>query len=515
MRKTIACALFALALVATAQAQESVQVSLTLHDGQPAGFIPKEIYGQFAEELGTCISDGLWVGPDSPIPNTRGYRNDVLDALKTLRVPVMRWPGGCFADTYHWRDGIGKDRKSMINIHWGEKIVDNAFGTHEFLDLCELLGTQPYISMNVGSAGPDESLQWMEYMTAKSGPMAELRKQNGRTEPWKVKYVGIGNESWGCGGNMTAEYYADLFRRYQAYVRSYGGNEVYKVASGANADDYNWTKVLMEKAAYFAQGLSLHYYSVLDWDNHGSATKFTTDDYYRTLAASVKVEELLQKHIEIMDKYDPEKRVGLLLDEWGTWWDDEKSVEGGFLCQQNTMRDAIVAALELNIFHKYTDRLKMCNIAQVVNVLQSMIITDGPKMTLTPTYHVFRLYNVHQDATRLPIESTSEAKQVEFGGKEWAIPNVDATASRDASGTIHVSLTNTDPTHKAEISLNIDQLKAKECTGEVLTSAHLNDCNTFDSPSTVSPQPLKGIKIKNGKISFTLPAASIATLTVK
>lgn len=515
MKHLLTAVALASIMATTVSAQEPLEVSLTLHDGQTAGVIPKEIYGQFAEELGTCISDGLWVGRESTIPNTDGYRNDVLEALKKLKVPVMRWPGGCFADTYHWRDGIGPDRKPMINIHWGENIVDNAFGTHEFLNLCELLGTQPYISMNVGSAGPEESLEWMEYMTAKRGPMAELRKQNGREEPWKVKYVGIGNESWGCGGNMTAEYYSDLFRRYQAYVRSYGGNEVYKVASGANADDYNWTKVLMERAAYFAQGVSLHYYSVLDWDNHGSATQFTTDDYYRTLAASVKVEELLQKHIAIMDQYDPEKRVGLLLDEWGTWWDDEKSVEGGCLCQQNTMRDAIVAALELNIFHKYTDRLRMCNIAQVVNVLQSMIITDGPKMALTPTYHVFRLYNVHQDATRLPIESTSASKQVEFGGKEWAIPDVDATASRDADGTIHISLTNTDPERRAKISLDIDQLKAKECSGEVLTSAHLNDCNTFDHPSTVAPQPLKGIKVKGGKITVELPAASIATLTVR
>lgn len=515
MRKVLTAIACWLALAATAQKQEAANVAITVHDGQEEGIIPKEIYGQFAEELGTCVSDGLWVGPDSPIPNTQGYRNDVLNALKELKVPVLRWPGGCFADTYHWRDGVGKERKSILNIHWGENVVDNAFGTHEFLNLCELLGTQPYISMNVGSAGPEESLEWMEYMTSPKGPMAELRKQNGREEPWKVKYVGIGNESWGCGGNMTAEYYSDLFRRYQAYVRSYAGNEVYKVASGANAEDYNWTDVLMRQAAYFAQGVSLHYYSVLDWDNHGSATQFTVDDYYRTLAASVKVEELLKKHIAIMDKHDPDKRVGLLLDEWGTWWDDERSVEGGYLCQQNTMRDAIVAALELNIFHKYTDRLRMCNIAQVVNVLQSMVITDGAKMTLTPTYHVFRLYNVHQDATRLPIETTSGYKQVEFGGKEWPIPEVDATASRDASGVIHLSITNTNPEKEAKLSISLDQLKASSCTGEIITSAHLNDHNTFDAPETVKPQPMKGIKLKDGAISLTLPAASIATLTIK
>lgn len=511
--------LLALSIIAvgtvSAQDKSAMSVDVTLHDGQTAGFIPKEIYGQFAEELGTCISDGLWVGRDSSIPNTDGYRNDVLEALKNLKVPVLRWPGGCFADTYHWRDGIGKNRKSIINIHWGDNVVDNAFGTHEFLNLCELLGTQPYISMNVGSAGPEESLEWMEYMTAKEGPMADLRKQNGREKPWKVKYVGIGNESWGCGGNMTAEYYSDLYRRYQSYVRSYGGNEVYRVASGANADDYNWTKVLMQKVGGYAQGLSLHYYSVLDWANHGSATKFTTEDYYRTLAASVKVEELLQKHIAIMDEYDPQKRIGLLLDEWGTWWDDEKSVEGGCLCQQNTMRDAIVAALELDIFHKYTDRLKMCNIAQVVNVLQSMIITDGPKMTLTPTYHVFRLYNVHQDATRLATETNSQTKSVEFGGVEWLVPEVDVTASRDNAGTVHLSLTNTNPTREAKISLNVDEMKAKECTGEVLASAHLNDHNTFDKPTTVQPRELKGIKVKGKQITFTLPAASVATLTIK
>lgn len=502
-------------VIAMGQEKTDAAVSITIHDGQEIGIIPKEIYGQFAEELGTCVSDGLWVGPESNIPNTDGYRNDVLEALKELKVPVLRWPGGCFADTYHWRDGVGKDRKSMINVHWGENIVDNAFGTNEFLNLCELLGTQPYISMNVGSAGPDESMQWMEYMTAERGPMADLRRENGREKPWKVKYVGVGNESWGCGGNMTAEYYADLYRRYSAFVRSYGGNEVYKIASGANADDYHWTDVLMQQAAYHAQGVSLHYYSVLDWDNHGSATKFTTDEYYRTLAASVKVEELLQKHIAIMDKYDPERKVGLMLDEWGTWWDDERALPGEYLVQQNTMRDAVVAALELNIFHKYTDRLKMCNIAQVVNVLQSMIMTRGEKMALTPTYHVFRLYNVHQDAMQLATTTQSAERQIDFNGTNYVVPEVSATTSRDDKGTIHLSLTNTDAEKEVKVTVSLDQTKAKQCTGEVLASAHLNDCNTFDNPQKVAPQPMKGIKLKDGKIQFTMPAASVATLTIK
>lgn len=353
------------------------KATVTVHPEQGKQIINKEIYGQFAEHLGTCIYGGLWVGEDSPIPNINGYRKDVFEALKALKVPVLRWPGGCFADEYHWMDGIGprEKRPRMVNNNWGGTVEDNSFGTHEFLNLCEMLGCEPYISGNVGSGSVEEMAKWVEYMTSEQGsPMAKLRKENGREKPWKVKYFGVGNESWGCGGSMRPEYYSDLYRRYSTYCRNYDGNRLFKIASGASDYDYNWTEVLMKNIGHRMDGISLHYYTVLGWDgSKGSATKFNDEDYYWTVGKCREIEDVLKRHIAIMDKYDPKKQIGLMVDEWGTWWDEEPGTVSGHLYQQNTLRDAFVASLSLDIFHKYTDRVKMTNIAQVVNVLQSMI----------------------------------------------------------------------------------------------------------------------------------------------
>ena len=330
------------------------QVKVSVHESQPGAVIPAEIYGQFSEHLGRCIYDGIWVGPGSDIPNVAGYRTDVLEALRTLKVPVLRWPGGCFADDYHWRDGIGprEKRPKMVNSNWGGTVEDNSFGTHEFLNFCELLGTEPYICGNVGSGSVEELAKWVEYMTAADGPQAELRAANGRKEPWKVKYLGIGNETWGCGGNMTPEYYADIYKRYNTFARDYSGNRLYRIASGANNDDYNWTRVLMDRARWDMNAVSFHYYSVPEWFNKGQATVFTEDEYHTLLRKAVAVEGLIQNHIAVMDAYDPEKKVALFLDEWGTWYDVEPGTNPGHLFQLNTLRDAMVAALSLNIFHK-------------------------------------------------------------------------------------------------------------------------------------------------------------------
>ena len=351
--------------------------SIRIYPEQGNQQISKHIYGQFAEHLGTCIYGGLWVGPESEIPNTRGYRNDVLNALKELKIPNLRWPGGCFADEYHWMDGIGpkENRPKMVNNNWGGTIEDNSFGTHEFLNLCELLGCEPYISANVGSGTVEEMAKWVEYMTSEGdSPMARLRRQNGRDKAWKVKFIGVGNESWGCGGSMRPEYYADLYRRYSTYCRNYDGNRLFKIASGASDYDYNWTETLMKNVGGRMDGISLHYYTVTGWSgSKGSATDFNKDDYYWTMGKCLEIEDVVRKHIQIMDKYDPQKKIALMVDEWGTWWDEEPGTINGHLYQQNTMRDAFVAALTLNVFHKYTDRVKMTNIAQIVNVLQSMI----------------------------------------------------------------------------------------------------------------------------------------------
>jgi len=496
-----------LSLAAFSQVQ--VQVHETM-ENQPR--IHKEIYGQFAEHLGRCIYGGIWVGPESEIPNIDGYRKDLVEALRTLKVPVLRWPGGCFADEYHWMDGIGpkENRPMMINNNWGGTVEDNSFGTHEFFNLCELLGCEPYLSGNVGSGSVEELAKWVEYITAEGGTLARLREKNGRKEPWKLKYLGVGNESWGCGGNMRPEYYSDLYRRYATYCRNYDGNVLYKVASGASDYDYNWTKVLMERIGTRMHGVSLHYYTVKGWDgSKGSATVFDEDEWYDMIAKSVEVEEVIEKHKDIMDAYDPEGKVDLLLDEWGTWFDVEPGTNPGHLYQQNTMRDAMVAAMSLNIFHRHTDRLTMANIAQIVNVLQSMILTKGDEIVLTPTYHVFRMYNVHQDAQFVPTECNA-AEMVSPSGR--VMPEASVTASRDAAGKLHVSVAN--PMHdKAQtIVLNFDEFKPKNVTGEILSAPSIQSYNDFGKEPAVAPKPFKAFR-KNGKtIEVTVPAASVVCL---
>lgn len=491
------------------------QVNVSVHDSaadQPV--IHKEIYGHFAEHLGRCIYDGIWVGPDSDIPNIDGYRKDLVEALKVLKVPVMRWPGGCFADEYHWTDGIGpkEDRPKMINSNWGGTVEDNSFGTHEFFNLCELIGCEPYLSGNVGSGSVEELAKWVEYITAKGGTMAEKRAANGRKEPWKLKYLGVGNESWGCGGSMRPEFYADLYRRYATYCRDFDGNHLYKVASGASDYDYNWTKVLMDRARNNMHGLSLHYYTVTGWTgSKGSATDFDVNSWYDILAKSVEIDEVLTNHEAIMDAYDPERKVGLLLDEWGTWFDVEPGTNPGHLFQQNTMRDALVAALSLNIFHRHTDRLVMANIAQIVNVLQSMILTKGDEILLTPTYHVFRMYNVHQDATYVPLDY-NEGSIVSPSGR--IMPEISVTASRNAEGRLHVSIANPVVDKEQTIVLNLDERKPKDVTGEVLAAETIQSYNDFGKEPAVAPKPFTAFK-KNGKtLTVTVPAASVVTLSL-
>ena len=511
MKNIITTILAAVALPLIASAQLKVNVSIdTTPDEQ--NMIPKEIYGQFAEHLGSCIYGGLWVGPDSDIPNTDGYRTDVLDALKELKVPVMRWPGGCFADEYHWRDGIGprESRPRMVNSNWGGTVEDNSFGTHEFLNLCEILGCEPYISGNVGSGTVEELAKWVEYMTAADGPMAKLRAENGRKEPWKVKYLGVGNESWGCGGNMVPEYYSHLYNRYQTYCRDFSGNRLYKVASGASDYDYNWTEVLMKYIGKRMHGVSLHYYTVKGWDgSKGSATVFNEEEYYNTLGKAVGVEPVIVKHISIMDQYDPENSIDLLLDEWGTWFDVEPGTNPGHLYQQNTMRDAMVAAMSLNVFHRHTDRLTMANIAQIVNVLQAMILTKGSEIVLTPTYHVFRMYNVHQDAQFVPTDCNA-ATMVAPSGR--LMPEVSVTASKDAEGKLHVSIANPVLDKAQTIALNFDELKPKNVTAEVLAAPTIQSYNDFGKEPAVAPKPFTAFK-KNGKtLTVTVPAASVVCL---
>ena len=477
--------------------------------------INRHIYGHFSEHLGRCIYGGYWVGEDSSVPNTRGIRNDIVEALKDVGIPNLRWPGGCFADEYHWMDGIGprEERPKMINTHWGGVVEDNSFGTHEFLDLCEQLGTEPFISANVGSGTVDEMSKWIEYVTFDGeSPMANLRRENGRNEPWKVKFWGIGNETWGCGGNMTPEYYSDLYRHYATFARNYGDNRLYRVAVGANAADYNWTEVLMRNAGRHMQGLSLHYYTVpKDWGDKGSALDFDAEEYFTTIEKTLFMDELITKHGAIMDKYDPNKRIGMIVDEWGTWYNVEPGTNPGFLYQQNTMRDAIVAGINLNIFNNHADRVQMANLAQTVNVLQAVVLTDEEKMILTPTYWVFYMYKVHQDATLLPISFTSN--KYKQGNRE--IDAVSVSASKDENGKIHITLVNADLNNEQKIDTQLLGAKAKKVNGQILTTDKIDDHNSFDNPAKVKVKDFNGASLSNGNLSITLPPSSVVMLELQ
>ncbi len=477
--------------------------------------INKNIYGHFSEHLGGCIYGGYWVGEDSPIPNTRGIRNDVIEALKKIDIPVLRWPGGCFADEYHWKDGIGPkdERPPMINTHWGKVIENNHFGTHEFLDLCELLGCEPYICGNVGSGSVQEMQEWIEYITFDGkSPMADLRRKNGREKPWNLKYFGIGNENWGCGGNMRPEFYADLFRRYQTYVRNFSGNRIYRIACGSVDDNYYWTEVLMREAGYRMNGLSYHYYTVPGgWGNKNSATKFGETEWFDNLEKALFIDEYLTRQSTIMDRFDPEGRVGLIVDEWGNWYEVEPGTNPSFLYQQNSLRDALTAGLTLNIFNSHCDRVKMANIAQTINVLQAVILTKDEKMVLTPTYHVFDMYKVHQDATLLP----SQLDCVKYEFDKDSIPAISASASKDKDGNIHISLCNLDPNRSQELKCELRGFTPQTVNGRIITSDEMTAHNTFDKPETVKSVEFKDARIEGKGIATVLPPKSVVVLEIR
>ncbi|MFC4455670.1 alpha-N-arabinofuranosidase [Deinococcus sonorensis] len=480
------------------------------------GTINRNIYGHFSEHLGRGIYEGLWVGEDSPIPNTEGLRNDVLTALRDLQMPVLRWPGGCFADEYHWKDGIGprEARKRMVNTHWGGVVENNHFGTHEFLRLCELLNCEPYICGNVGSGTVQEMSEWMEYMTFDGeSPMADLRRRHGRTDPWKVRYFGVGNENWGCGGNMRPEYYADEYRRYQTYVRSFGDNRVYKVACGPNVDDYRWMETVMHNAHPYMDAISLHYYTVPGdtWQHKGPATGFADDEWHATIRKAWFMDELITNHSAIMDRYDPQRRIGMIVDEWGTWFDVEPGTNPGFLYQQNSIRDALVAGISLNIFNHHCERVVMANLAQLVNVLQSVILTEGARMVLTPTYHVFRMYRVHQDAQLIDTHTVPEP-----GNNVSPYPPLSVSGSRDDAGRIHISVCNATLDESADLILDVRGLGAGELqvSGECLEGRMKDAHNSFDHPETVVPRPLERITVDGTTVRLTLPAMSVSVLEV-
>ncbi|HEX2936204.1 MAG TPA: alpha-N-arabinofuranosidase [Bacteroidales bacterium] len=499
----------------SANAQQA-PIKAVLNADQTGDTISRHIYGQFSEHLGHCIYGGIWVGENSTIPNTRGIRNDVVAALKRIDIPNLRWPGGCFADEYHWKDGIGprNQRPKMVNTNWGGVVEDNSFGTHEFMDLCEQLGTEPYISGNLGSGTVEEMSKWVEYMTFDGeSPMANLRKQNGREKPWKVKFFGIGNENWGCGGNMTAQFYADQYKRYASYTKDYGANKLVKIAGGPSDQDYNWMETLMKSInSTLMQGVSLHNYTLpRDWSDKGSSTVFDEKEYYTTIQKTWRMNEYITQHSKIMDRYDPQKKVGLMVDEWGAWYNVEPGTNPGFLFQQNTVRDALIAAINLNIFNNHADRVKMANIAQIINVLQSLIFTKDDKMVLTPTFYVFEMYKVHHDAALLPLKIESPT----FEANGYKNPIVSASASRDKKGLTHITLSNSDLKQAVDLNIDLRGAKFASVNGVILTANEINAVNTFEKPDVVKTTEFKGAKLSGNTLSVKLPAKSVVMIELK
>jgi len=510
MKKTIfILQLFVFSIAANAQNH------IVLRADKGKDTINKNIYGHFSEHLGHCIYGGLYVGENNKtIPNKDGVRLDVINALKKLKVPVLRWPGGCFADTYHWKDGIGpkKNRPSMLNVWWGNVKEDNSFGTNEFLNMCEEIGAEAYLSGNVGSGTPHELTDWVKYTTHPNGssPMTDLRQANGRKEPWKVGFWGLGNEAWGCGGNMTAEWYANVYKQYATFMTDWSNSDrLYRVASGASDDDYHWTEVLMRDVPLkMFDALGLHHYSVIDWNKKGSATGFTEKEYFTTMQRSLLMEELVTKHSAVMDKYDPKKTKALAVDEWGGWYEVEPGTNSAFLFQQNTMRDAMIAGCNLNIFNNHCDRVKMANLAQIINVLQAVILTDEQKMIVTPTYHVMEMYNVHQGATMLPLSVISN--DYVFGTEK--LQAIWASASRDNKGRTHISLVNIDANNTQDVAIDIQGASYKTVNGRILKSDKLQNYNSFDKPENIVPAQFNDAKLSSDKLQIKLPPYSVVVL---
>ena len=497
-----------------ATAQKPVQV--TLNTGAPNLVISKNIYGHFSEDLGRCIYDGFWIDSSLSVAKKDRIRMDVIDALRKIKIPVLRWPGGCFADQYHWRDGIGprNQRTKTVNTTWGMVTDDNSFGTHEFLRLCSLLGCEPYIAGNVGTGTPQEMENWLEYLNySGESSLTALRKQNGREKPWNVSFWGVGNESWGCGGSMTPEYYTNQYKRYSEFAKNYPGAPLRLIASGANSDDYNWTEVVMKSIPLGRTwGLSMHYYTVVGgWEHKGSATQFAEDEYFKAIKNCLKIEELIKVHSGIMDKYDPEKKVALIVDEWGIWTDAEPGTNPSFLYQQNSLRDALIAATSLNVFNNHCDRIKMANLAQTVNVLQALILTDKEKMLLTPTYHVFDMYKVHQDAMLLPVQFFSP--DYVYGNDK--LPAVNASASKDKDGIVHISFVNVDAHKPVAVSASLIGMKYKNVKGQILTAPSFTTINTFEKPDNIKPATFTAYNKDGDNLTVMLPPLSVVVLELQ
>jgi len=503
------------ALAFTGPGMAAEKVHLSVDASKPGAKIDRNIFGQFAEHLGHGIYEGIWVGQDSAIPNTRGIRNDVVAALRALKVPNVRWPGGCFADEYHWRKGLGPLDKRVvtINSNWGGVTEPNTFGTHEFMDFVDQIGSEAYISVNVGSGTPQEAAEWLEYLTTgQPATLAKERTANGHPAPYKVGFLGIGNESWDCGGNMTVDYYLSQLKIYSRFVRNYnpaqeGKRQMLKIAVGPGDGSTEWTESIMKAYqdrhwSWDINGLSIHSYTVVKWPPSFASVGFGEAEYSRILRSTLEMEELVTKQSAVMDKYDPEKKVAMVVDEWGAWYAPLRGTNPGFLVQQNSLRDAILASLNLNIFARHADRVRMANIAQMIK--------NKGKMVLTPTYQVFKMYLPFQDAIFVPV--TFDAGTYTHG--DIRLPRLDAIAAKDASGKLWLEITNLDPEESVEIEAELAGIQVKSAAGEMLTAPEVDSVNSFGAPNAVAPKPV-AVKAQGGKLALKLEPKSVTVVALE
>jgi len=458
---------------------------ITIHPDEVIGEIRPELHGHFLEHLGSATYGGIWVGRDSTIPNIDGLRRDAVRYLRDLDVPVLRWPGGCFADNYHWRNGIGDpgSRPRTVNHPWGGQIEDNGFGTHEFMRLCELVGAHPYLAANVGSGSPAELRDWVEYCNQPAGSsLAGQRAANGSPPPFQVRYWGIGNESWACGGHMTAEEYCAQYVRFATYVPRCGATAPYLIAVGPNSNDTEWTRRffqrLREGRNYVPpiHGFAMHFYS---WGTR-TARDYDAESLRAQLATFADLERAIKEQRAYLDRLTPELgrgRIDLLVDEWGTWDKSEPDIEEehGLFWQQNTMKDGVAAALGLNVFHRQADKLSMCNLAQVTNVLQAPLLTDKDRCIRTPTYHAFSMMRPHKGKTALHIEADSSSNML--------------SVSASCSGpTLSITLVNPDPLLPTTVSIRLTRGTITDATATILSHPDWNMCNTFEEPDALIPR---------------------------
>jgi alpha-N-arabinofuranosidase len=492
---------------------------------EPIGTIAPEIYGHFVEHLGGVVYDGVWVGERSRVPNIGGVRRALVEALRAVRPAVVRWPGGCFADSYDWHDGIGpRNQRPRRTNFWADeehfrsigvvpaRFDPNEFGTQEFVRFCRLVGAQPYLAVNLRSGGPRSFDEWVEFCNSPAGSttLADLRAAGGDAEPYGVRYWGIGNESWGCGGNFAPEEYAEEYRRFVAWVPDYGVHPRF-IGAGPGSGDVEWTRRFFEALDGRGDlghmwGWGLHHYS---GPPAGDAIRFDTPDWYGLLARADDMESLITRHWQIMGQRDRNRRVKLVVDEWGAWYPMTTNVDPTHLFgQQSTMRDAVLVGLTLDTFNRHADKVAMANVAQLINCLQSLFLASGDRFVLTPAYHVFAMYAAHQGAQSLrTVVGAPAVRWTAAQNEAHTMRGLNGSASRQGS-TLTLTVTNPDIAQAADVEIAVRGGAVRLVRATTLTSRDVHDHNTFEAPSTVAPT-VADVTAAASPLVVHVPAASV------